>query len=410
MARLRFTKRAIEAIRPDPSRRLHFRDEATPGLELIVQPSGVRVFYLSRRMGEGASSGRVRLGRFPTLTLDDARRAAAKLNGAIAEGKDPRDPLRAARAELTVAKAFAEFDRRHAAPRKRSAALDRWMFGKYCGPIQAKRLSAIKPRDVAALHAKVGEEAGHAQANRLLTLLRALFNKCQTWGLLDGPNPVRGVERFRELPRERFLRAEELPRFFGALSDEPDRDVRDFVLLALLTGARKSNVLGMRWADLRLDVDDPTWTIPAADAKAGEPITVPLVPEAKDLLLERRPEEGTPSPWVFPGPREGQHLADVRAGWARILQRAEIADLRLHDLRRTLGSWQLRTGASLAVIGKGLGHRSVSTTALYARLDIDPVREAMQRAASALYAAGKAKQEGTVHEISEAKRHRRAAR
>ena len=407
MPELHFTKRALEAIRPDSSKRLHFIDDETQHLELIVTPSGVKTFYLYRRIGGEPS--RVKIGRFPTTTLDQARRKMGELNGIIAAGNDPRDRLRASRAELTLSGAFKEFYKRHALPRKRSHGADLWMFEKYCGPLKNKRLSAIKARDVHALHSRVGEESGQAQANRLLTLLRALFNKCITWGLLDGANPAKGVVRFREVGRERFIQPEEAPKFFGAVAAEPDRDVADFVLLALLTGARKSNVLGMRWADIRLEVGDPTWTIPADDAKAGEPITVPLVPEAVEILRARVPEEDPEAseedqnPWVFPKAGRAGHLIDVRPGWLRIITRAGVKDLRLHDLRRSLGSWQLRTGATLSVIGKSLGHRSVATTALYARLNVDPVRESMTRAVSALYAASEVEPKGKVHDITGAR-------
>ena len=92
--------------------------------------------------------------------------------------------------------------------------------------------------------------------------------------------------------------------------------------------------------------------------------------------------------WVFPSYGKTGHLVEPKKAWNRLLDRAEISDLRIHDLRRTLGSWQAATGASLPVIGKSLGHKNQATTAIYARLDLDPVRQAVNTATAAMLAAG----------------------
>jgi integrase len=91
-------------------------------------------------------------------------------------------------------------------------------------------------------------------------------------------------------------------------------------------------------------------------------------------------------PWVFPGGGASGHLADPKKAWTRILTEAGIADLRIHDLRRTLGSWQAATGANSYIIGKSLGHRSQQSTAIYARLNLDPVRESVNKATDAMFA------------------------
>jgi integrase len=110
--------------------------------------------------------------------------------------------------------------------------------------------------------------------------------------------------------------------------------------------------------------------------------------QAIEILNDRRAK--TNSEWVFPsdGSASG-HLADPKKAWQRILARAEIKDLRIHDLRRSLGSWQASTGASGYVIGKSLGHKSQQATQIYARLNLDPVRESVERATQAMMAAGR---------------------
>ncbi|CAK0750757.1 hypothetical protein CCP3SC15_1700007 [Gammaproteobacteria bacterium] len=105
-------------------------------------------------------------------------------------------------------------------------------------------------------------------------------------------------------------------------------------------------------------------------------------------ILEARKAQAFPTPWVFPGDGATGHLVEPKKAWKRILERAGIGDLRLHDLRRTLASWQVDTGATLAIVGKTLGHQSQTTTAIYARLSQDPVRKSVNTAVEAMLSAG----------------------
>jgi integrase len=189
-----------------------------------------------------------------------------------------------------------------------------------------------------------------------------------------------GVKPFREQSRDRFLLPDEMPRFFQALAAEPNETARDAILLLLFTGARLGNVLGMAWADI--DFGRAVWRIP--ETKGGRPVVIPLTPPAMEVLRRRHETRGE-SPWVLPG-RTG-HLTTLRHVWKGFLARAEITDLRIHDLRRTMGSWQAIQGASLLTIGKSLGHTDPSATAIYARLLLDPVRESTTQATTAMLTA-----------------------
>lgn len=114
------------------------------------------------------------------------------------------------------------------------------------------------------------------------------------------------------------------------------------------------------------------WTIPKT--KNGEAHTIPLVSQALEILKIRI--QNKKNEWVFASHSKSGHFSDPKKTWKRTLERAGISDLRIHDLRRSLGSWQASTGASLVIIGKTLAHRNVGTTSIYARLNIDPVRDA----------------------------------
>ena len=118
-------------------------------------------------------------------------------------------------------------------------------------------------------------------------------------------------------------------------------------------------------------------------------------------ILKARQNNG--SVWVFPGTGATGHLIEPKRAWARLLERAGIDNLRIHDLRRTLGSWQAKTGASMVIIGKSLNHKSSSTTAIYARLDLDPVRESVDRATSAIMVAAGLKPTAEVTPLKQAK-------
>lgn len=269
-------------------------------------------------------------------------------------------------------------------------------------------------------------------ANTAVKLLRTLFNKAIEWEHWDKPNPAKGIRLFPEESRERFLQPDELPRFFQSVADEPNDTIRDYVLMSLLTGARRANMLAMSWDQVSFERSE--WRIPVT--KSGKHHIIPLLPDAVNILRRRR--EVVDGERVFPGSGKAGHLVEPKKGWRRILDRAElfqlidwiavaqgwpkdqidaakgvsdvpkalkeqrgaakalridpgparIVDLRIHDLRRTLGSWQAVTGASLPIIGKTLAHKNVSTTAIYARLNLDPVRESMQKATTAMRAAG----------------------
>ena len=210
----------------------------------------------------------------------------------------------------------------------------------------------------------------------------------------------------------------------------------DFFLLALLTGARRSNVQAMAWRDI--DLEAGIWRIELT--KNGTPQSVTLSPEAITILTERKRTTES-SYYVFPGSGKTGHIVEPKKSWATILIRSsmhrlldhlqasgamsqkdrdiandlltsapakaetqylaiaeameidptsyDMTDLRIHDLRRTLGSWQAKTGASLAIIGKSLNHKSHQATAVYARLDLDPVRQSVNTATQAILAAAR---------------------
>jgi integrase len=243
----------------------------------------------------------------------------------------------------------------------------------------AKKISAISSRDIYKLHHDLGTKTGKTVANRVVELLRAIYNRCHVMKIINLPNPAEGVEPFKEESRDRFLQSDELTRFFTALEAEPEQN-RDFFMLTLLTGARKTNVLSMRWEDL--DLSQAYWRVPGEVSKNGQPMLIPITKEALSILNRRKTSEN--SKFVFPGSGKSGHMTSPKRSWERITATAKIDNIRPHDLRRSLGSWMVNTGASIAVIGGALGHKDAKSTEVYARLAIAPVKAAMETAQDAI--------------------------
>ena len=233
----------------------------------------------------------------------------------------------------------------------------------------------------------VSQKDGPCAANRVLQNLRALFNWAIKEEIWSGENPATKISQFHEKRRARFLLPDEMRRLFTALLDEPHQDARDYILLALVTGARKSDVTAMRWDEIVFETS--SWGIP--DPKNREPYRVALMPEAIDILKRRlKTQSDSPSPWVFPSPgSKSGHAVDFKKRWREVLKRAGIEDLRQHDLRRTLGAWQASGGASLQMIGKSLGHKSIAASAIYSPMQLDSVRASVSAATTAMFIAAR---------------------
>lgn len=380
--RFSFNKNALNKLAPPAAgKRLYVYDSRVPGLGLAVTPKGTKTFLVYRKIN--GKPERITLGRYPEMDIDNARAQALAINAAIARGENPNDATRQKRDGQTLGELFEDYLELHAKPHKKTWAEDQAQFQRYLSPLASRKAIAIDKEAIQALHLEVGREHGQYAANRMLALLQTVFNKALEWGRVER-NPTTPVTPFQEKSRERFLQPEELPRLFQALAEERESTIRDYVLLSLFTGARRSNVLAMRWREI--DFRAAHWHIP--ETKNGSAHLVPLVDPAVEILRRRREAVAT-SDFVFPANSATGHLMNPQKGWQRVLARAGLENLRLHDLRRSLGSWQASTGANLAVIGKTLNHKDAKSTNIYARLNLDPVRQAMETATQAmLQAAG----------------------
>ncbi len=401
--RFQFNKeRLLTLPTPATGTRATYYDTKTTGLQLRVTPAGVKTFSMYRRT-KGGGPERVTLGRFPAMTVEQARKAASTVNSEIEHGANPAEVKRALKAEPTLVEFFTEYGKRHGA-KKLSWRDDQQRFRDYLQkPLGDRKLTMINRQMIVRLLSDA-EAAGKATATvrQIRALVSGIFGKAIEWGYLE-TNPAQGVKvAGRVVSRDRFLQADELPRFFQSLAEEPSIAMRDFILLALLTGARRENLCAMRWAEINLA--DSVWRIP--DTKNGTPQNVTLSPEAVTILQARKEAAKPGAVFVFPGPGASGHMVEPKKAVIRVMERAGIPygrndpnGVTLHDLRRTLGSWQARTGASMAIIGKSLNHKSQQATAIYARLDLDPVRASVNTATAAMMEAGGMKEVAEVMQL-----------
>lgn len=406
--RFRFTKtRLAQLPLPEDGARATYYDADVPKLALRVTSGGARSFWVVKRLPD--TTAWCRLGGFPDVSVEQARNAANRVLGDFARGINPAQRKREEKRKMTLGEAYQQYRVLHVAPRGVKSADEIHALWERClGPLpdlpvkkhgrkrakhpagvdwSRRKLEAIDADAVKTLHAAIGR-THPTMANRVVEFLSAIYNNAIEHGY-PGENPAAGVKPFKETERDRFILPDELPRFFKALADDASEDFRDFVLLSLLTGARRANVLAMRWEEL--DLESATWRI--GRTKNDEPLYVALVPEAVEILRKRNPRD---TGYVIPAPSKTGHMTPPKKRWRALLRRAEVTDLRIHDLRRSLGSWQAITGASLAVIGKSLGHKSADATMIYARLHLDPVRASLATATSAMLQAAGVKKAAVI--------------
>ena len=373
-----FTKRTIENWPLTPGKVTYHYDTKTRGLALRISKRGLKTFIFYRwLMGKPE---RINIGRFPELNLEQARGIASSYNARIAQGENPALLQKKQRTEWTFGEAFLAYIERHAKHHNKTWTEEIKNYDRYLKHWDKHQLSTISRSEVQKLHIRLGAQNGQVTANRTLELVRVVFNKARLWEQTETTNPAVGIEKFKVKSRDRFIQPNEIERFMQALAEETNEVARDVFLICLFTGARKSNVLAMAWQ--QIDFDHALWKIP--ETKNGTPHVIPLIEVAMQVLINR--QQQTRGEFVFPGRTANHHLVNPNKAWRRILKRAEIDDLRIHDLRRTMGSWQAMTGAALPVIGKTLAHKNMATTAIYARLNHTPVRDSMDKAMRALLA------------------------
>ncbi len=381
---MKLTKRTIDALRPEAAERFYW-DDSLPGFAVRVMPSGARSFLIQYR-NEHGDTRRLTFAKVGILTPDEARERARKLLAEVAGGADVSSTRKAKRRAARMADLWARYEASHARVKKKpaSAACDARNWRLHLAPaLEHRPVADVTHDEMETLHQEIGERSGKTNANRCIALASKLFSCAAKWGLREKVNPVKGVERFPEVKRRRYLSADELARLGGALADaerlrtEMPSAIAALRLLVFL-GARRGEVLGLEWDHL----DFARGVAELPDSKTGAK-TLPLNAPALDVLA-KLPRV---SRYVIPGAAPGKPLAGLFHPWKRICKRAGIDGARLHDLRHSFAAVAVSAGASLPVIGAVLGHSSPSTTVRYAHVQSDPLRLVSETAGARIAAA-----------------------
>lgn len=367
----KLTKRTVDSEKVDGTDRRVF-DSEIPGYHLRIKPSGVKSYALKYRI-DGRSRN-ITIGRHGIITPDQARLQARDLLVSIGAGKDPSRERQDGLRTPTLAMFWETYLERHALLRKapRSVREDTGVWRLYINPpLGRHKITAITRSDISRLHANLKDKP--FAANRVLSLLSKMFNLAIEWEL-RGDNPCKGVRKFKEQPRHRYLSQEERLRLVEALAQEPDAAGAVAIWLCMLTGARKGEVLQARWEQFTLTGKMPVWQLPAELTKQRRVNRKPL--SAKTVLLLMEWQKQCPvsdQGWVVPGRNPEKPRSDLNGPWRRIRKAAMLEDVRLHDLRHDFASMAVAEGWSLEIIGRYMGHSSIQTTQRYAHLQDDPL-------------------------------------
>ena len=370
---------------PEHGNRIEW-DSEIPGFGVRVTAAGAMSFILDYRIA--GRQRRYTIGRHPELTVVAARAEAGKLRARIRDGHDPMEERNQGRLEPTLGDLAAEYLERYAVPNKRPTSLrnDRQMIDNHIRPkIANLRLKAVSRRDIEVLHLSL--KATPYTANRVLSLLSKMFNLGIQWKWTT-ENPARGIPRFPEDKRERWLTTGEIQQFREALDTYEDQNAANALRLLMLTGSREGEVLKAEWD--QFDFQRGVWTKPSHNTKQKRVEHIPLSKPALALLQTMMPENATGP--LFPG-RNGGARVSLRRPWIQACKASGLVEteqikgkrgmitryhstVRIHDLRHSYASHLVSNGVSLQIVGKLLGHTQASTTMRYAHLQDETLRDA----------------------------------
>jgi integrase len=320
----------------------------TPGLELRVTPSGVKSWSLRHRSADGKQFRRT-LGTWPVLTADAARRAATQV-----EEQDNRDK------PLTLEQLIEEYLERWARPKRMThRESERVLKGEVLPWFGAHTLAQnIQRRDLARW---IDFLAIERQLTAGVVRYYGHFRRCLRWAVevdLLSADPSAGVRLpIREWPREKLITPDEVRALWNGLPQSPT--VQYAVRVVLSTSLRIGEVLSAQWSN----IGDGAWIVPATATKARRPHVVPLTPFLIALLAEVKAEL-LGEVFLFPSPQAParEHLRSRTVSQGIRKWQPGLSGLRIHDVRRLVGTYLAQTGHSLEVVQGVLGHSPQGVT------------------------------------------------
>lgn len=372
----KLTKSSVESL-PAAEIDLIYWDTLLPGFGVRVKPNGTRSYVVQYRNRQTGRSRRKTVGRHgPLMTFSQAKDIAKGLLSDVVRGQDPVAEGKAYKEAPSVKDLADQYLTSHAIPKKRhasvkndEAALRRFILPK----LGARKVAEVTGRDIQQLHSGLRETP--YLANRTLALLSTMFELSVRWGWRPN-NPAKGIGKFHEEKRDRWLSDGELARLLAALVKHPNQPAANAIRLQLLTGARIGEVLSARWDDI--DLERGVWTKPSHHTKQKRTEHLPLSGSALGLLRNMRKGIDERSTLLFPGRNPEKPIADLKRFWKSVTAAADLENYRIHDNRHTHASHLVSSGLSLPIVGRLLGHTNPTTTQRYAHLADDPLRDAAE--------------------------------
>lgn len=369
---------------PAGRRKVDYFDLRAPGLLIETRASGGKTFYQRYRDRRGRER-QFKIGPAGVITLQQARRKGRQVLAQALLGTDPQDE----RQELRTIPNLNDFVQDKYVPfvmnSKRSWRTDETILRIHVLPALGKRhLDEISNRDIAELLKRLRQDGySTGTTNRVLILLRFIFNLAKKWGVPGATeNPATGLKTAPDVCRERFLSADEARRLLAALDTDENQVAAKAIKLLLLTGGRRNEITRAKWD--YVDWGRRTLLVPIA--KSGKSRVISLSAAALALLrsIERLPA----NPFIFPSPTTGRPCPSLHFPWLRIRRTSGLLDIRLHDLRHSFASFLVNEGVSLYVVQGLLGHTQPRMTQRYAHLQQKTLHDAVEMMPSALARAG----------------------
>jgi integrase len=356
----------------------------------LIKIDGVKGLYLDVR--PGGKSWRFRstdnLGKFKAVTVGDAEKVS------LATAKDEAIKIALERQPVSnqhrkTSPTFNDFLHTHYIPyaraTKRSAEWEEIIFKNHLLPtFGTTPLDEITKVSITKMiQEKVSAGYKPGTVNRILANLKTVLSKAVEWeiGGLE-KNAAKQVKALKDPPHlDRFLSPEEAERLITAIQGSESAMLKYIIPFLLLTGARKREALDAQWKFI--DFDQGIWTIPVT--KSGRPRHVPLSPQAIEFLKTIKKSHKVlgisgQSPWIFPNPKSGKPYVTIFHSWDRCRRDADLADVRIHDLRHSFASALVNRGMTLYDVKEVLGHSNISTTQRYAHLSPGRLKEAVEQA------------------------------
>jgi integrase len=418
----RITKRMVDALQANGGEFTAW-DDTLSGFGVRVRPTGAKSYVVVYRAGtgRGAPVRRYTIAAVGKIAPERARARAKAILGAVAHGQDPANQKSAEHGAPTVTELADRFMADHVRTKRKAGTaefyrdiLDR-IVKPAVGTMKADKVTRLQ---VGKLHSSLSETP--FQANRVLAVLGSMYAFAGRAGIVtEGSNPARGIDKFKESRRERFLTGEELERLGSAIreaetigipwtADESRLNAKHVpkamrftriapsaaaaLRLLLFSGCRLREILHLRWE--HVDFERGCLFLP--DSKSGRKTVILNAPALAVLnALERV------GPYVVPADNPAQPRHDLKRPWHAVTKHAGLLGVRLHDLRHTYASFGAGGGLGLPIIGRLLGHAQVATTARYAHLDNDPLRRASEAIAGRIAAALEGKKLASITSLAE---------